>query len=235
MKITKQFKITKVMSAKSRRSNLFPNSTLKMVQCQFCLAPWLVQRQFVAIFMAIVGLTIAATPASAFSLKTNNFITNPSVNPLPENHPSLNLELDLTQIKPTSNEATDELNFNQIRPYDFDTQRNLAGRYTTGNEVSQLLEKTESNIGEIIQASEVSNETIDGTTYYKYYVGDTKFRTKETFTYTNTWKAPASPPKRRIPEPSTILGLIAIASIARWKLKVKSQCKDVPDRTSQPS
>jgi hypothetical protein len=232
MKITKQFKIIKVMSAKSRRSNLFQNSTLKMVPCQFCLAPWLVQTQFVAIFMAIVGLTIAPTPASALSFKADTYSTNSSVNPLPENHPSLNLELDLTQTKPTSNEATDELNFNQVRPYDFDTQRNLAGRYTTGNEVSQLLEKTESNIGEIIQASEVSNETIDGTTYYKYYVGDTKSRTKETLTYTNTWKAPPSPPKRRIPEPSTILGLIAIASIARWKSKVKSQCKEVPRRTS---
>ncbi|MBW4478110.1 MAG: hypothetical protein KME54_14890 [Tolypothrix brevis GSE-NOS-MK-07-07A] len=206
-----------------------------MVTCQFCLARWLVQTQFVAIFAVVFGLTIAATPASAFSLKTDDLIKKPSVNSLPENHPSLNLELDLTQTKPISNEATDELNFNQVRPYDFDTQRNLAGRYTTGNEVSQLLEKTESNIGEIIQASEVSNETIDGTTYYKYYVGDTKSRTKETLTYTNTWKAPASPPKRRIPEPSTILGLIAIASIARWKSKLKSQCKDVLDQTSQPS
>jgi hypothetical protein len=231
MKITKQFKITKVMSANSRRSNLSQNSTLKMVPCQFCLAPWLVQTQLVAIFVAVFGLTIAATPASAFSFKTNDLIEKSSVNPLPENHPSLNLELDLTQTKPTSNEATDELNFNQV----FDQQEILAGKDTTGNEVSQLLQKAESNIEEITQASEVSNETIDGTTYYKYYVGDTKFRTKETLTYTNTWKAPALPPKRRIPEPSTILGLIAIASIARWKSKVKSQCKDVPDRTSQPS
>ncbi|WP_029635267.1 PEP-CTERM sorting domain-containing protein [[Scytonema hofmanni] UTEX B 1581] len=166
-----------------------------------------------AIFVAVFGLTIAATPASAFSFKTDKFIRNPSVNPLPENHPSLNLELPWTQTKPTNNEATDEFNLNQVRPYYLDKQEFLAGKYTTGNQASQLLQKAESNIEEIIQASEVSNETIDGTTYYKYYVGDTKFKTKETLTYTNTWKAPPSPPKRRIPEPSTILGLIAIASL----------------------
>jgi len=222
MKITKQFKITKVLSAKSRRSNFSQNSTLKMVPCQFCLAPWLVQAQFVAIFVAVFGLTIAPTPASAFSFKTDDLIEKSLVNPLPENHPSLNLELDLTQTKPTSNEATDELNLNQV----FDTQRNFAGKYTTGNQVSQLLEKTETNIEEITQASKVSNETIDGTTYYKYYVGDTKYKTKETLTYTNTWKAPPSPPKRRIPEPSTILGLIAIASlfVTQHQLQKKSAC-----------
>ena len=219
MTVTKQFKITKVMSAKSRRSNLSQNSTLKMVPCQFCLAPWLVQAQFMAIFVAIFGLTIAATPASAFSFKTDNFIRNSSVNPLPENHPSLNLELPLIQTKPSSNEATDELNLNQV----FDQQEILAGKHPTGNQVSQLLEKAESNIEEIVQASEVSNETIDGKTYYKYYVGDTKFKTKETLKYTNIWKAPASPPKRRIPEPSAILGLIAIASLfvtQRQKMKI---------------
>ncbi|WP_089125899.1 PEP-CTERM sorting domain-containing protein [Tolypothrix sp. NIES-4075] len=146
-----------------------------------------------AILIAVVGLTIAATPASAFSFKTDNFINNRSVNLLNDNHTSLNL--------------------NQVRPYDFDTQRILAGKYTTGNQVSQLLQKLESNIQEITQASEVSNEIIDGKTFYKYHLGDTKSKTKETLTYTNTWKAPASPPKRKIPEPSTILGLIAIASL----------------------
>lgn len=197
MIITKQFKITKVMSAKSRRSSLSQNSTLKMLPCQFCLALWLVQTRFIAIFVTVVGLMIAANPASAFSFKTENFIRNSSVNSLDDNHTSLNLEL--------------PLNLNQVRPYDFDTQRILAGKHTTGNEVSQLLQKAESNIEEVIQASEVSNETIDGKTFYKYYVGHNK--AKETLTYTNTWKEPASPPKRRIPEPSTILGLIAIASL----------------------
>ena len=209
MIITKQFKITKLMSAKSRRSYLSQNSTLKMVPCQFFLPLWLVQTQLMAIFVAVFGLTIAATPASAFSFKTNNFIINYSVDPLPENHPSLNLELPWIQTKPTSNEATDELNLNQV----FDKQEILAGKHTTGNQVSQLLEKAQSNIQQITEYRKVSNETIDGTTYYKYYVGDTKFKTKETLTYTNTWKAPVPPPKRRIPEPSTILGLIAIASL----------------------
>lgn len=220
MTVNKQFKTTKVISAKSRRSNLSQNSTLKMVPCQFQLALWLVQTQFIAIFVAVVGLTIAATPASAFSSKADSFIKNRSVNLLNDNHTSLNLELDLTQTKFTSNEAIDELNLNQVRPYDFDTQRIL----TTGNQVSQLLQKAESNIEEIIQASEVSSETIDGKTFYKYYLGDTKSKTKETLTYTNTWKAPASPPKRRIPEPSTILGLIAIASLfvtQRKKMKIR--------------
>jgi hypothetical protein len=173
-----------------------------------------------AIFVAVVGLTIAATPASAFSSKADSFIKNRSVNLLNDNHTSLNLELDLTQTKFTSNEAIDELNLNQVQPYDFDTQRIL----TTGNQVSQLLQKAESNIEEIIQASEVSSETIDGKTFYKYQLGDTKSKTKETLTYTNTWKAPASPPKRRIPEPSTILGLIAIASLfvtQRQKMKIR--------------
>lgn len=223
MTVTNQFKITKVISAKSRRSNLSQNSTLKMVPWQFCLALWLVQTQFIAIFVAVVGLTIATTPASAFSSKADSFIKNRSVNLLNDNHTSLNLELDLTQTKFTSNETIDQLNLNQVRPYDFETQRILAGKYTTGNQVSQLLEKAESNIEEIIQASEVSNETIDGKTFYKYYLGDTKSKTKETLTYTNTWKAPASPPKRRIPEPSTILGLIAIASLfvtQRKKMKI---------------
>jgi hypothetical protein len=220
MIVTKQFKITKVMSAKSRRSNLSQNSTLKMVPCQFCLAPWLVQAQFMAIFVTVFGLTIAATPASAFSFKTDDLIKKSSVNPLPENHPSLNLELPWTQTKPTNNEATDELNLNQVRPYHLDKQEILPSKDTTGNQASQLLQKAENNIEEITQASEVSNETINGTTYYKYYVGDIKSKTKETLTYTNTWKAPPSPPKRRIPEPSTILGLIAIASIARRKSKV---------------
>jgi hypothetical protein len=207
MTVTKQFKITKVMSAKSRRSNLSQNLT-KMVPCQFVLPLWLLQTQFMAIFVAVVGLTIAATPALALSFKTDNFIINYSVNTLNDNQTSL-IEL--------------PLNLNQVPPDDFDTQRILAGTYTTSNEVSQLLQKAESNIGEIIQASEVSNETIDGTTFYKYDVGDINSKTKETLTYTNTWKAPASPPKRRIPEPSTILGLIAIASLfvtQRQKMKV---------------
>jgi hypothetical protein len=221
MTVTKQFKITKVMSAKSRRSNLSQNSTLKMVPCQFCLAPWLVQTRFMAIFMAVVGLTIAATPVSALAFKTDNFINNSSVNSLDDNHTSFNLELDLTKTKPTSNEATDELNLNQVRPYHLNKQGILAGKYTSGNQVSQLLQKAESNIEEIIQASEVSSETIDGKTFYKYH-GDTNIN-KNTHTYTNTWKAPASPPKRRIPEPSTILGLIAIASLfvtQRKKMKI---------------
>jgi hypothetical protein len=207
MTVTKQFKITKVLSAKSRRSNLSQNLT-KMVPCQFVLPLWLLQTQFMAIFVAVVGLTIAATPALALSFKTDNFIINYSVNTLNDNQTSL-IEL--------------PLNLNQVPPDDFDTQRILAGTYTTSNEVSQLLQKAESNIGEIIQASEVSNETIDGTTFYKYDVGDINSKTKETLTYTNTWKAPASPPKRRIPEPSTILGLIAIASLfvtQRQKMKV---------------
>ncbi|MGI2905928.1 PEP-CTERM sorting domain-containing protein [Tolypothrix sp. VBCCA 56010] len=170
--------------------------------------------------MAVVGLTIAATPASAFSSKADSFIKNRSVNLLNDNHTSLNLELDLTQTKFTSNETIDQLNLNQVRPYNFDTQRIL----TTGNQVSQLLQKAESNIQEITQASEVSNEIIDGKTFYRYHLGDTKYKTKETLTYTNTWKAPASPPKRRIPEPSTILGLIAIASLfvtQRQKMKIR--------------
>ncbi|NEU73238.1 PEP-CTERM sorting domain-containing protein [Hassallia byssoidea VB512170] len=189
-----------------------------MVPCQFQLALWLVQTQFMAIFVAVVGLTIAATPASAFSSKADSFIRNRSVNLLNDNHTSLNLELDLTQTKFTSNETIDQLNLNQVQPYDFDTQRIL----TTGNQVSQLLQKAESNIEEIIQASEVSSETIDGKTFYKYH-GDTN-KAKNTDTYTNTWKAPASPPKRRIPEPSTILGLIAIASLfvtQRQKMKIR--------------
>jgi hypothetical protein len=204
---TKQFKITKVMSAKGRRSNLSPNST-KMVPCQFCLAPWLLQRQFIAIFVAVVGLMIAATPASAFSFQTDNFIRKSSVNPLDDNHTNLNLGLDSTKTKLTSNEAIEQFNLNRVRPYDLNTQGLLAG-----NQVSQLLQKAESNIEEIIQASEVSSETIDGKIFYKYDFEDTKYRTKNTLTYTNTWKAPVSPPKRRIPEPSTILGLIAIAGL----------------------
>ncbi|MCV3217560.1 PEP-CTERM sorting domain-containing protein [Plectonema radiosum NIES-515] len=179
-----------------------------MVTCQFVLPLWLVQTQFMSIFMAVVGLTIAATPASALSFKTDNFTINYSVNTLNDNHTSL-IEL--------------PLNLNQVPPDDFDTQRILAGTYTTDNQVSQLLQKAQSNIGEIIQASEVSNETIDGKTFYKYDVGDTNSKTKETLTYTNTWKAPASPPKRRIPEPSTILGLTAIASLfvtQRQKMKI---------------
>lgn len=219
MTVTKQFKITKVISTKSRRSNLSQNSTLKMVPCQFQLALWLVQTRFIAIFMAVVGLTIAATPASAFSSKADNFIRNRSVNLLNDNHTSLNLELDLTQTKFSSNETIDQLNLNQVPPDDFDTQRIL----TTGNQVSQLLQKAESNIQEITQASEVSNEIIDGKIFYKYHLGDTKSKTKETLTYTNTWKPPASPPKRKIPEPSTILGLIAIASLfvtQRKKMKI---------------
>jgi hypothetical protein len=220
MTVTKQFKITKVISAKSRRSKLSQNST-KMVPCQFKLAPWLVQTRFMAIFVAVVGLTIAATPASAFSFKTDNLIKKSSVNPLNDNHTSLNLELDGIKTKLTGNEAIVKLNLNQVQPDDFDTQRIFAGKYTTGNQVSQLLQKAESNIQEITQASEVSSEIIDGKTFYKYH-GDTNIN-KNTHTYTNTWKAPASPPKRKIPEPSTILGLIAIASLfvtQRQKMKI---------------
>jgi len=205
MTVTKQFKIT-----------------LKMIPCQFQVAPWRLETRFMAIFVAVVGLTIATTPASAFSFKTDNLIKNSSVNPLPENHPSLNWELDLTKTKPTGNEATDKLNLNQVRPYHLNKQGILAGKYTSGNQVSQLLQKAESNIEEITQASEVSNEIIDGKTFYKYQLGDTNIN-KNTHTYTNTWKAPASPPKRKIPEPSTILGLIAIASLfvtQRKKMKI---------------
>lgn len=185
MTVTRQFKINPVVSAKSRRSNLSQNSTLKKVPWQFYLEPWLVQTRFMAIFFAVVGLTIAATPASALAFKTGNFINNSSVNPLDDNHTSLNLELDGTNTKLIGNEAD--------------------------NEVPQLLQKAGTNIQEIIQASEVSSQTIDGKTFYKYHV-DTNI-SQNTDTYTNTWKEPASPPKRRIPEPSTILGLIAIASL----------------------
>lgn len=204
MTVTKQFKITQ-----------------KVIPCQFQLAPWRLETRFMAIFVAVVGLTIATTPASAFSFKTDNLIKKSSVNPLPDNHPSLNFKLDLTKTKPTSNEAIDKLNLNQVRPYDLNKQGILAGKYTTGNQVSQLLQKAESNIEEITQASEVSNEIIDGKTFYKYH-GDTNIN-KNTHTYTNTWKAPASPPKRKIPEPSTILGLIAMGSLfvtQRKKMKI---------------
>ncbi|MBD0261724.1 MAG: PEP-CTERM sorting domain-containing protein [Tolypothrix sp. Co-bin9] len=163
-----------------------------MVPWQFYLAPWLVQTRFMAIFFAVVGLTIAVTPASALAFK---------------------LQLDGTKTKLTGNEAIDQFNLNRVQPYDFNKQRI--------NEVSQLLQKAETSIQEIIQASEVSSETIDGKTFFIYH-GDTNI-TPNTHTYTNTWKAPASPPKRKIPEPSTILGLIAIASLfvtQRQKIKI---------------
>jgi len=221
MTVTKQFKITKVMSAKSRRSNLSQNSTLKMVPWQFYLAPWLLQTRLMAIFVAVVGLTIAGIPASALAFKTDNFINNSSVNSLDENHSSLNLELDGTKTKLTANEAIDQFKLNRVQPYDFNTQTILADKYTTDNQVSQLLQKAGTNIQEIIQASEVSSQTIDGKTFF-IYRGDTNI-TPNTHTYTNTWKAPTSPPKRTIPEPSTMLGLIAIASLfvtQRQKMKI---------------
>jgi hypothetical protein len=164
-----------------------------------------------AIFFAVVGLTIAATPASALAFKIDNFINNSSVNPLDDNYTSWNLELDGTKTKLISNEAIDQFHLNPVQRDNFNIQTILADKYTTDNQVSQLLQKAGTNIQEIIQASEVSSQTIDGKTFYKYH-GNTNI-TPDTHTYTNTWKAPASPPKRRIPEPSTILGLIAIASL----------------------
>ena len=205
MKGTNQFKTLTVMSAKTARSDF----SLKMVPCQFGLTPWLFKTRFLAIFVAAMGATIATTPASAFSLKTD------SVNTLSDNHlTSSNSKLKLNQIKLIDNQATDELNLDLVRGYSFKEQIST-DKDTTANSVSQLLQKTDSNIQTIIQASEVSQRTIDGTTFYKYYLGNAKSITKDANLYTNIWKAPASPPKRKIPEPSTIIGLIAIACLFR--------------------
>lgn len=204
MKGTKQLNILTVMSAKTARSDFL----LKMVPCQFWLTPWLFKTRFIAIFVAM-GATIATTPASAFSLKTD------SVNTLSDNHlTSSNSKLKLNQIKLIDNEATDELNLDLVRRYSFKEQIST-DKDTTPNPVSQLLQKTDSNIQTIIQASEVSQRTIDGTTFYKYYLGNAKSISKDANLYTNTWKAPASPPKRKIPEPSTIIGLIAMGCLFR--------------------
>lgn len=200
MKGTKQFNILTVISAKTVRSDF----SLQMLGCQFGLTPWLLKTRFIAIFVAVMGATIATTPASAFSLKTD------SVNTLSDTHPtSSNSKLKLNEFKLIDNQATDELNLDLVRRYSFKEQIST-DKDTTANSVSQLLQKTDSNIQTIIQASEVSQRTIDGTTFYKYYS-----TTKDTNLYTNTWKAPASPPKRKIPEPSTIIGLIAIACLFR--------------------
>ncbi|RCJ39639.1 hypothetical protein A6770_11135 [Nostoc minutum NIES-26] len=81
----------------------------------------------------------------------------------------------------------------------------------TNSEKNELLLLATRNMEEIIQASEVSVVTIDETT--RYYIAQTPVTKQDTFTpaYRNVWVKPNDvPPKRKVPEPSTVLGLMSM-------------------------
>ena len=86
---------------------------------------------------------------------------------------------------------------------------------------NELLSLAASNLEEITPDSEVTEMTIDdGTTRYIHSFQTEKLAVSavqpETYThpYSNRWADVNSPPpRRRIPEPSALLGLIAIASL----------------------
>jgi hypothetical protein len=86
---------------------------------------------------------------------------------------------------------------------------------------NELLSLAASNLEEITPDSEVTEMTIDdGTTRYIHSFQSEKLAVSavqpETYThpYSNRWADVNSPPpRRRVPEPSALLGLIAIASL----------------------
>jgi hypothetical protein len=99
----------------------------------------------------------------------------------------------------------------------------------------ELLQGVKRDVEEITEASNFTQYTIGDTTYYKYYsppspddTTDSGNRQPEINIYTNTWK-PADPPaKRKIPEPSALLGLIAISGwliIQRLKEKIATNAQ----------
>ncbi|MFH7030552.1 MAG: PEP-CTERM sorting domain-containing protein [Heteroscytonema crispum UTEX LB 1556] len=93
----------------------------------------------------------------------------------------------------------------------------------------QLLQEAKRNVEQITEASNFTQNTVDGTTYYIYNsppsqddTTDPGNKQPQTSIYTNTWKSAEPAPRRKIPEPSALLGLIAISgwlTIQRLKKK----------------
>jgi hypothetical protein len=87
---------------------------------------------------------------------------------------------------------------------------------------NELLQGAKRQLEEITEASNFAQNTVDRTTYYIYNTSPSQDDT-QTSIYTNTWKPADPPPKRKIPEPSALLGLIAISgwlTIQRLKEKI---------------
>lgn len=83
--------------------------------------------------------------------------------------------------------------------------------YETNTAENELLSLAKGNVDKIIQASEVSVVQIDEQTHY--YITQKPAIAQQTFTpsYSNVWaKQDDLPPRRKVPEPSAILGLIAM-------------------------
>ncbi|MBH8574747.1 hypothetical protein I8752_17300 [Nostocaceae cyanobacterium CENA369] len=85
---------------------------------------------------------------------------------------------------------------------------------TTGesnSKTNELLLLAERNIEKIIQNNQVSMVTLDETT--RYYVAQTPAATQDSFipSYRNVWvKLNDAPIRRKVPEPSALLGLVAM-------------------------
>lgn len=94
------------------------------------------------------------------------------------------------------------------------TANTLSDREITeksNSQANELILLAKVNTDEIIQASQVTEVTVNETT--RYYINQESVGTQQTYTpaYRNTYaNITNAPSKRKVPEPSALLGLIAI-------------------------
>jgi hypothetical protein len=180
--------------------------------------------KFGSILTIAIACVLSFAPAQAASLKKSSesalqvdqriisqvhkltykdLTSNLKLKSIPQKSPRLKLDVNLNpatyKLKPQSLVAEDQTN-----PLVRDN----------------LLQTAATKIEEIVQASEVLQVTIDDTITYRYNINTTKSEARDAVPklyagpYSNIWTpATSAPPKKEIPEPSLILGLIAVSGL----------------------
>jgi hypothetical protein len=105
---------------------------------------------------------------------------------------------------------------------------NILGLFSKNHEVKneleyRLLEETQSTTNKLKEANQVTQETINGQAVYFYKIKNPvgTFRNNINISENNQirWKLPVPKPRKKIPEPATGVGLVALSFFTVLRLK----------------